>query len=78
MQGDEAPRFYRNVATLPIDSTSTFIRSYSMRGYGSAPFRPQSPNGISNQLISSIADQLKAFNEGRLFDYFQVIALSHP
>jgi hypothetical protein len=78
MQSDEAPRFYRNVATLPIDSTSTFIRSYSMRGYGSAPFRQQSPNSISNQLISSIADQLKAFNEGKLFDYFQVIALSHP
>jgi hypothetical protein len=32
MQNDEAARFYRNVETLPLDSTSTFIRSFSGGG----------------------------------------------
>ncbi|HVT41238.1 MAG TPA: hypothetical protein VHE78_19535 [Gemmatimonadaceae bacterium] len=71
-------RFYKNVATLPIDSTSTFIRSYSMNRYtGTDQFRQQSPNSRSLQLISSIAELLKVFAEGNLQGYFQVIQLSH-
>jgi hypothetical protein len=75
---DEWSRFYKNVATLPIDSTSTFIRSYSMNRYtGTDQFRQQSPNSRSLQLISSIAELLKIFGEGNLQGYFQVIQLSH-
>ena len=79
-QDDEAARFYRNVATLPLDSTSTFIRSSSMGGmYGAPPggaaFKQQS--GRSLQLVSSIADVLKAFEAGRVQSYAQVLALSH-
>ena len=43
-----ASQFYKNVATLPIDSTSTFIRSYSMRG-GFYQFHQQSPASNSMQ-----------------------------
>jgi hypothetical protein len=78
MQGDEAERFYKNVATLPLDSTSTFIRSYSMRGFvgpNGASLKQQS--GFSAQLISSITETLKAYDAGQLSAYWQVIALSH-
>ncbi len=78
MQGDEADRFYKNVGTLPLDSTSTFIRSYSMRGFvgpNNTPLKQQS--GFSAQLISSIQAMVKAYNDGQLLAYWQVIALSH-
>ena len=75
-QGDEASRFYKNVATLPVDSTSMFIRSYSM-GAGMSGFRQQSPNSRSVQLIGSIEALLKAFSEGTLDGYFTVIRMSH-
>jgi hypothetical protein len=67
--------FYKNVATMPIDSTSTFIRSFTARG-GTWSFRQQSPYSNSFQLMSRIADQLKAFSDGKLTDYYQVIGLS--
>jgi hypothetical protein len=38
--------FYANVATLPIDSASVFIRPYSLRrGFGGAPAQPLCPIG---------------------------------
>jgi hypothetical protein len=37
-QNSVADQFYRNVATLPLDSTSTFIRSVPPGGAGSASF----------------------------------------
>lgn len=40
---DEAVRFYKNVATLPIDSTSMFIRSSSLGGASEA--RPPGRSG---------------------------------
>lgn len=75
-QGDDASRYYKNVATLPVDSTSMFIRSYSM-GAGMSGFRQQSPNSRSVQLIGSIEALLKAFSEGTLDGYFTVIRMSH-
>jgi hypothetical protein len=80
-QGDEAPRFYENVATLPIDSTSTFIRSFAGGRFMIADslftLRPQSPNGRSLQLVSSIEETLRAFREGKLVSWMSVIGLSH-
>jgi hypothetical protein len=76
MQGDEASRFYKNVAALPIDSTSTFIRSNSMRGAMTGNFHQQSPSSMSLQLMCSIAATIKAFNEGKLTSYYDVIAMS--
>jgi hypothetical protein len=70
-QSDDWARFYRNVATLPIDSTSMFIRSYSAGGMYRA-----SPNGRSAQLMGSIAELLKAFDGGRIRGYYDVIQMS--
>jgi hypothetical protein len=79
-QGDEAQRFYENVATLPIDSTSTFVRSFAGGRFLMADtllaLRPQSPNGRSLQLTSSIAETLGVFREGRLTSWMAVIGVS--
>lgn len=71
-QADDWNRFYANVATLPLDSTSTFIRSLS-NGNG---FRPGSPNSRSVQLLSSMTELLKAVQDGRVQTYYDMIQLS--
>ena len=71
-QGDDWQRFYANVATLPLDSTSTFIRSLS-NGSG---FRPGSPNSRSIQLLSSVLETLKAVKDGRVQTYYDMIQLA--
>ena len=80
-QGDEAQRFYTNVATLPLDSTSTFIRSFSGGRFidtdAALRLKPQSPAGRSLQLVSPIEETLRAFSEGRLTTWMAVIGLSH-
>ena len=71
-QGDDWQRFYANVATLPLDSTSTFIRSLS-NGNG---FRPGSPNSRSVQLLSLMLETIKAVQDGRVQTYYDMIQLA--
>ena len=71
-QGDDWQRFYANVATLPLDSTSTFIRSLS-NGNG---FRPGSPSSRSVQLLSSMLETLEAVQDGRVQTYYDMIQLA--
>jgi hypothetical protein len=71
-QGDDWNRFYANVATLPLDSASTFIRSLS-NGNG---FRPGSPNSRSVQLLSLVQETLRAVQDGRIQTYYDMIQLS--
>ena len=71
-QGDDWQRFYNNVATLPLDSSSTFIRSLS-NGNG---FRPGSPNSRSVQLLSSMLETIKAVQDGRVQTYYDMIQLA--
>ena len=66
-------RYYENVATLPLNPNALFIRSVSGRGYMQMPV--QSPNGRSIQLVSSVADLLKAFADGKVTSYQDVIAM---
>ncbi|HEX4681561.1 MAG TPA: hypothetical protein VH277_02565 [Gemmatimonadaceae bacterium] len=78
-QADEAQRFYRNVATLPLDSTSTFIRSIGggFRGYNAASSYPQARlGGRLPSVTSSIQELVNAFNSGKLMSYGDVIAMS--
>jgi hypothetical protein len=79
-QGDAARRFYENVATLPIDSTSTFVRSFSggrFMGIDSPlALKPQSAAGRSLQLFSPIDETLRAFTQGRLVSWLDVIRIS--
>ena len=80
-QGDEARRFYENVATLPVDSTSTFVRSFAggrfMTADSMLTLRPQSAAGRSLELTSSIQETLRALTEGRLNSWIDVIRISH-
>jgi hypothetical protein len=81
-QDDEAQRFYRNVATLPVDSTSMFVRSYVGGRFGmdsTLRLKPQSQAGGGRSLegVSPIAETLKLFNDGKLTSWMEVIRASH-
>jgi hypothetical protein len=73
-QGDDWSKFYRNVETLPLDSTSSFIRSVFN---GQALTSQPSGFGLrSVSLLSSIPELLKAFNEGEVRTYYDVVTMS--
>jgi hypothetical protein len=68
-------RFFSNVASLPLDGTSTFIRAY----FNNAGYRLPAP-GLSfrsTTLLDPIADLVTAFNEGQIRNYGDVIERSH-
>jgi hypothetical protein len=65
-QGDAWRRFYTNVSTLPLDESSTFIRSIS----------DINPRRLLMPRICPIADLLKAFYEGRTTTYADIITMS--
>lgn len=79
---DNWKRYYTNVATLPLDSASTFIRSIGggFRGAGGGPIRVAGQQmllgGRLPSVTSSIQDLLKAFNEGKILGYSDVINMS--
>jgi hypothetical protein len=64
-QGDDWRKWFENVATLPLDSASTFIRS----GRGGTT------NGVIGlaSMLASMQDQVKMYKDGRLLTYFDVI-----
>jgi hypothetical protein len=74
-QGDEWRRFCSNVAELPVDGTSTFIRAF----FNNAGYRPQlvGPGLQSQTLLDSMAGFVAAFSEGQLRSYGEVIERSH-
>jgi hypothetical protein len=78
-QSDSAwVRYYQNVATLPLDTTSTFIRSIG-GGFRVLASPSAAPMRYGNRLASvtcSIQELLKAFDEGRIRFYGDVIAMS--
>jgi hypothetical protein len=78
-------QYYENVATLPLDANSTFIRSIGggFRGrfgsYGVAPRAAQAQARLGGRLpsvTSSIQDLIAAFHDGRILSYGDVIAMS--
>src|SRR5262249_12737144 len=58
---DDWRRFYANVATLPIEETSAFIRTGA---------------SVQQSMLGSIADLLRAHSEGKLRKYDDVMAVS--
>jgi hypothetical protein len=74
-QSDSWSYFYRSVGTLPLDASSTFIRSV-FNNQGGIRFAGGGSGGGPSNLLASMMDQVKAFNEGRLTSYQQVIATS--
>ena len=70
-QDPNNPRlYYENVATLPTDLTTVFIRS-ATRGLMN---RQQSTNSPQNELLCPVADHLKAWNEGKIRGYGDVFS----
>jgi hypothetical protein len=79
-QGDDWSRYYKNVAMLPLDGSSSFIRSIGGgRGYG-VPARPAAQmamlGGRLPSVTCSMQDLIKAFSDGRIQGYSDVIAMS--
>ena len=75
-QSDDWSRFYGNVATIPLDSNSRFIRSTSggMRSYGGTV--NGGPVMMMTQLISPVGPIVEAARIGQLFGYQDVIGRS--
>ena len=67
--------FAKNVATLPLDSSSTFIRSGRSGGggYGGGGFG----GGMRSSLLQSIQGLLKAVDDGHVQSYQDVLQTSH-
>jgi hypothetical protein len=73
-QGDGWKNFFMNVATLPIDEHSTFIRSYFNRmGYR---FQSSGPGLQSSTLVDPIRGVLNAFTGGEIRTYYDVVSRS--
>ena len=69
--GDAWRRYYESVATLPLDSTSMFIRSVGSFGGGGGGGYPRLPS-----VLSSVQAILDAYRAGRITTYYDVIQLS--
>jgi hypothetical protein len=70
-------RFYGNVATLPVDSSSQFIRTIN-GGQVRGRFRGGGIGGMRFvTLLSPIDDVIDGFQAGQVRTYNDVIALSH-
>jgi len=73
-QGDDWSKFYRNIETLPLDPTSSFIRSVFN---GQAATNQPSGFGLrSASLLSSIPELLKGFSAGDVRTYYDVVSMS--
>ena len=69
-------KFLQNVATFPIDTKSTFIRSISNRGFPFTQFRRISPSARASTALSPIGEVVRAFNGGQIHRYEDVVAMS--
>jgi hypothetical protein len=67
-------KFYTNVGTLPIDSSSTFIRSV-FNGMGGVYATPGFGYMRSINQLCSMVDVVKAFNEGLITGYADVVRM---
>lgn len=75
-QGDDWKKFLANVSTFPLDTSSTFIRS-SHFAYGEPQQPPRQTSGRRFiQLLSPMAEVIKAFNAGKIAGYEDVIQMS--
>jgi hypothetical protein len=74
-QGEQAKQFYSNVDSLPLNASSTFVRSLTVdisRRLGIA-IPPGSANWRS--FASSVTDFLKALHEGRIQSYRHIFEI---
>ena len=75
-QGDDWSRFYANVESMPLDSTSTFIRSVTNRGFGGFGGSASQGNNLMAQLTSPMLSLVRDAKAGLVRSYFDVIGRS--
>ena len=74
-QADDWKHFFANVATLPLDARSTFIRAvFNYMGFRDPVSGAPGPR--STTMLSPILDVLKAIDDGKVQTYYDVIQLS--
>ena len=73
-QSDDWKRFFTNVSTLPLDSSSTFIRA--VFNFNTIASPTGTPGPRSRTMLASIKDQVQAFADGKLQSYWDVIQTS--
>ncbi|HSA55822.1 MAG TPA: hypothetical protein VLE53_08960 [Gemmatimonadaceae bacterium] len=71
-QGDDWRRFYANVATLPITSASTIIRSVPSNNI----VHPRNPNSRSAQFVAPIGELVTAYRNQMVHSYYDIIDMS--
>ena len=73
-QTEDWKKFFHNVADLPLDANSLFIRAY-FNNYGFR-FPNQASGARSVTLLDTMPGLLQAFEAGRIHSYFDVIKRS--
>jgi hypothetical protein len=74
-QADDWKHFFANVATLPLDARSTFIRAvFNYMGFRDPISGAPGPR--STTMLSPILEVLKAVDDGKVLTYTDVIQLS--
>ena len=74
-QSDDWKKFFTNVSTLPLDSSSTFIRAvFNFTNANTSPSGTPGPR--SRTMLAGIKDQVQAFADGKLQTYWDVIQTS--
>lgn len=73
-QSEDWKKFFNNVANLPLDENSLFIRAY-FNNYG-LRFPNQGGGARSLTLLDGMASLIAAFDAGRIRTYFDVIKRS--
>lgn len=68
-------RYYDNVATLPLDDKSTFLRA--VFNYGAYNLSNGARRTRSVTMMCSIEDLLNAYRDGRIQQYWDVVNMSH-
>jgi hypothetical protein len=74
--GDNWKKFYANVATLPLDSQSVFIRPLINIGTGTYTASPLFRSGFRwDTMLFPIQDLVTAFHADMIQSYFDIIQL---
>jgi hypothetical protein len=64
-------QYYENVATLPIDSSSAFVRAVFNFGYTGG-----GSGARSVTMLQPVLELLRAYREGKIQSYFDVVNMS--
>lgn len=71
-QNDDWKKFFDNIGTLPVDSSSAFIRS-SFNGMGPQSAQYFASRMRSQQLRASMLEQLQLFRDGKILSYYDIL-----